>query len=110
MTRQRPVRGGSVQRFAAVKSQVSAPVRQLPTPAVIPTNQLVTASFTAWYRFAVARAWLAAMRLLPWPLIGFVNDAHHRGVLRQTGAVYQFRHDRLQDHLADISPASHTDR
>jgi hypothetical protein len=92
-----------------VKSQVSAPVRQLPTPAVIPTNQLVTASFTAWYRFRVARAWLAAMRLLPGPLRGFVATPT-TGVLCQTGAVYQFRHARLQDHLADISPASHTDR
>jgi len=27
------------------------------------------------------------------------GDAHQRGVLRQSGAVYQFRHARLKDHL-----------
>jgi hypothetical protein len=29
-----------------------------------------------------------------------VEDAYRRGVLRQAGAVYQFRHIRLQHHLA----------
>ena len=29
-----------------------------------------------------------------------LEDAHHRQVLRQAGAVYQFRHAELQDHLA----------
>jgi predicted lipid-binding transport protein (Tim44 family) len=31
-----------------------------------------------------------------------LEDAHHRQVLRQAGAVYQFRHAELQDHLAEI--------
>lgn len=31
-----------------------------------------------------------------------LDDAHHRQVLRQAGAVYQFRHDELQHHLAKI--------
>jgi hypothetical protein len=30
----------------------------------------------------------------------FLADAHRRAVLRQVGAVYQFRHARLQDNLA----------
>ena len=30
----------------------------------------------------------------------FLADAYRRGVLRQSGAVYQFRHVRLQQHLA----------
>ncbi|WP_158727409.1 hypothetical protein [Streptomyces sp. NRRL S-31] len=29
----------------------------------------------------------------------FLKDAHHRGVLRQAGAVYQFQHARLKDRL-----------
>jgi hypothetical protein len=29
-----------------------------------------------------------------------LGDAYHRGVLRQTGATYQFRHARLQEYLA----------
>jgi hypothetical protein len=31
-----------------------------------------------------------------------LEDAHHRQALRQAGAVYQFRHAELQDHLAEI--------
>jgi hypothetical protein len=30
----------------------------------------------------------------------FLADAHRRGILRQTGAVYQFRHIKLQHWLA----------
>lgn len=56
----------------------------------------------AWGWFAIARAWLAVAGRLPWQLMTFLDDAHHRGVLRQAGAVYQFRHARLHDHLADV--------
>ena len=34
-------------------------------------------------------------------LMGFLADAHRRGVLRQAGAVYQFRHIELQHRLAN---------
>ncbi|MFC5103265.1 hypothetical protein [Kibdelosporangium philippinense] len=44
--------------------------------------------------------WLALRGHLPWRLIPFLEDAHQRGVLRQNGGVYQFRHARLRDHLA----------
>jgi len=33
----------------------------------------------------------------------FLEDAHQRGVLRQQGAVYQFRHVMLQTHLAETN-------
>jgi hypothetical protein len=65
---------------------------------------------TAWGQFTIVRAWLAARGQLPWRLMAFLDDAHHRGVLRQAGAVYQFRHARLQDNLADTSPTSHAGR
>ncbi|UQI45289.1 NACHT domain-containing protein [Streptomyces sp. HU2014] len=55
---------------------------------------------TAWGRYMTARAWLAATGRLPWRLMGFLAEAHARGVLRQVGAVYQFRHARLQERLA----------
>ena len=32
--------------------------------------------------------------------MSFLADAHRRGVLRQAGAVYQFRHIELQHRLA----------
>jgi hypothetical protein len=57
-------------------------------------------SFTAWGQWAVlSRIWLPLTGKLPWNTVAFLDDAYHRGVLRQTGAVYQFRHIRLQHHL-----------
>jgi hypothetical protein len=61
---------------------------------------------TCWGRFAIVRVWLAVRGRLPLRLVAFLDDAHRRGVLRQAGAIYQFRHARLQDHLADTSPTS----
>jgi hypothetical protein len=63
---------------------------------------------TAWSQFTLLRAWLVVRGRLPWRLMAFLDDAHHRGVLRQAGAVYQFRHARLQDHLVGGSPMSDT--
>ncbi|MGW0577358.1 NACHT domain-containing protein [Streptomyces sp. NPDC002920] len=57
-------------------------------------------SLSAWGRFTVARVWLAATGRLPWRLMAFLDDAHRRGVLRQSGAYYEFRHVRLQTYLA----------
>lgn len=55
---------------------------------------------SAWWNFQRTRLRHAQRGDLPWALMGFLEDAHRRGVLRQFGAVYQFRHDQLQDHLA----------
>ncbi len=57
--------------------------------------------FSAYARFTVARLVLAARGKLPWRLFGFLDDARDRGVLRQYGAVYQFRHQHLQRNLDD---------
>ncbi|MET8743902.1 helix-turn-helix domain-containing protein [Streptomyces sp. NPDC004728] len=58
-------------------------------------------SFTAWGRWLVlSRVWLPLTGKLPRDTAAFLDDAYRRGVLRQTGAVYQFRHIRLQHHLA----------
>ncbi|PZS40717.1 MAG: hypothetical protein DLM62_01390 [Pseudonocardiales bacterium] len=54
----------------------------------------------AWGAYALSRIWLALRGDLPWRLMRFLDDAHRRGVLRQSGAMYQFRHARVQDHLA----------
>ncbi|MFJ2271931.1 hypothetical protein ACIO8F_40455 [Streptomyces sp. NPDC087228] len=59
----------------------------------------------AWGQFAIGQTWLALGRRLPWHLMDFLSDAHlTRGVLRQTGATYQFRHARLQQRLAGDAP------
>ena len=53
----------------------------------------------AWTLYLVSTIWLAARGRLPWRLSAFLDDAHRLGLLRQVGALYQFRHARLQDHL-----------
>ncbi|MGW6795539.1 hypothetical protein [Streptomyces chartreusis] len=52
--------------------------------------------------------WLAASGRMPWRLMAFLDEAHRRGVLRQSGAYYEFRHLRLQRQLAS-EPAPHAE-
>ncbi|MEV6727977.1 trypsin-like peptidase domain-containing protein [Streptomyces sp. NPDC051364] len=60
-------------------------------------------AFTAWGQWvALARIWLPLTGQLPWRLVAFLDDACERDVLRQAGAVYQFRHAQLQDHLTRV--------
>ncbi|GAA0713276.1 hypothetical protein GCM10010199_12180 [Dactylosporangium roseum] len=54
-----------------------------------------------------ARARLAVNGWMPWRLQRFLKDAHERGVLRQAGSAYQFRHVLLQDHLARTVQRKH---
>ncbi|MFF7654208.1 NACHT domain-containing protein [Streptomyces sp. NPDC007983] len=58
---------------------------------------------TAWGDFTLSRLYLAARHggALPRHFMAFLADAHQvRGVLRQVGPVYQFRHIDLQRRLA----------
>jgi hypothetical protein len=55
---------------------------------------------------------MLAWRQLQWSgyvpavaLMSFLEDARSRDVLRADGAIYQFRHATLQDHLAAQTPA-----
>ncbi|TQK42523.1 NACHT domain-containing protein [Streptomyces sp. SLBN-118] len=60
-------------------------------------------TLTAWGRWVVlVRIWLPLTGRLPWAVNAFLDDAYQRGVLRQVGAVYQFRHARLRDRLAEV--------
>jgi hypothetical protein len=69
-----------------------------------------SAFFNPWPSYFLTHFWLALRRRLPWRLSGFLSDAHGRGVLRQNGAVYQFRHIELQRRLADrsLNPRYHS--
>ncbi|GGK04566.1 hypothetical protein GCM10011583_40430 [Streptomyces camponoticapitis] len=59
-----------------------------------------TLTLTAWGQwFLLSRVWLPLTGRLPWAVVAFLDDAYRRGVLRRAGAVYQFRHARLQRHL-----------
>ena len=61
----------------------------------------VTTNEAEWPSYVITRQWLAFHHRLPWSLMRFLADAHQRGVLRQAGAVYQFRHIELQHRLAN---------
>jgi hypothetical protein len=66
--------------------------------------------FTAWGQWVLmSRVWLPLTGRLPWATVAFLKDAYDRGVLRQAGAVYQFRHARLKDHLRHTRPAPAAD-
>ncbi|MFI5909798.1 NACHT domain-containing protein [Dactylosporangium sp. NPDC051541] len=54
----------------------------------------------AWGWYVLARVWWWSRGWLPWRVMEFLADAHRRGVLRQAGGVWQFRHALLRDRLA----------
>ena len=60
----------------------------------------LVASNSAWPQWLIAHCWLASQRKLPWRINTFLHEAHQRGVLRQAGSAYQFRHVELQRRLA----------
>jgi WD40 repeat protein len=68
---------------------------------------LLTAINRAWPRFKIAQFWLWARGQTPWRLMEFLEVAQERGVLRRQGGIYQFRHIRLQEHLAQKPRGSH---
>ncbi|MDT0329365.1 NACHT domain-containing protein [Nocardiopsis lambiniae] len=53
-----------------------------------------------WLGYCIGLTALVVSRRMPLRLSRFLEDAHRAGLLRQVGVVYQFRHERLRDHLA----------
>jgi len=62
---------------------------------------LVLTRFSAWWNFRLAAAYLALRGKLPWRVMGFLDECEKRGVLRQNGAVYQFRHEEIRIYLGE---------
>lgn len=62
------------------------------------TAMALLCSASTW--LAIATVPLALAGRLPWRPMRFLRDAHVRGVLRQVGGVYEFRHKLLAEHLA----------
>jgi hypothetical protein len=61
---------------------------------------MATIAFKAWGRWLlVVRVWLPLTGRLPGQILPFLDGACRRGVLRQAGPVYQFRHARIQQQL-----------
>ena len=83
--------------YAAVAYGLYAVVRLL-------CQVLLGSVHTASGRFADTRFWLAWRRRMPLRPMAFLADAHRHGVLRQTGAAYQFEHGLLQQQLSVQHP------
>lgn len=65
----------------------------------------LTATASVWGRFSVSRVWLALTGMAPLAVMGFLAEAHARGVLRQVGGSYEFRHTELKDALLPAQEA-----
>ncbi|MEQ0559856.1 TIR domain-containing protein [Amycolatopsis sp. NEAU-NG30] len=93
--------GGGMAILDAVTATGDDPVIMVGAVLGVSFAMVVLVAGRAWGRWLVlSRLWLPLTGRLPWRLVGFLEDARRRGVLRQVGAVYQFRHARLQDQLA----------
>ncbi|MEU0910728.1 NACHT domain-containing protein [Streptomyces althioticus] len=66
---------------------------------------LFSCGASAWGGFTMSRLHFWVTGRLPWRLLPFLEDAHARGVLRQAGGVYRFRHIELRNRLARVVPA-----
>ncbi|MET8654291.1 NACHT domain-containing protein [Nocardia aurea] len=62
---------------------------------------LVSYFVSASGRHTIATIWLWLAGRMPLRDMRFYDEAYRRGVLRQVGSVYQFRHALLQDRLAE---------
>ncbi|MER6831971.1 hypothetical protein ABT352_38695 [Streptosporangium sp. NPDC000563] len=70
-------------------------------------NAGLAAGWWTWIRYRLIHLSLATGDLLPWRLWRFLHDAHLRGVLRQAGTSWQFRHVLLQTRLASPTRTDH---
>lgn len=93
---------GSTQRAAGGRYRpgtLNVPVAVLVTAIVFGGSAGLGAGWRTWTRYRLVHMSLAARGFLPWRLWRFVEDAHLRGILRQSGASWQFRHVRLEVRL-----------
>jgi hypothetical protein len=107
---------GSLIGFATGLLSTTAAWAALPTAAALAIGAIfATASGFTWS--VVGSAWgrLGLIRLYWWMtgrlllrLMTFLADAHRRGILRQVGATYQFRHELLQARLAALAQLRRT--
>lgn len=72
---------------------------------------LLRLGLSAWGNWLLfARVLLPLTGRLSWRPRRFLEDAYDRGILRQAGVAYQFRHAQLRDHLADQHLNNHDKR
>ena len=70
----------------------------------------VALTVSMWGAFNVSRIWLASTGMLPVQIMSFLHEAYCRGVLRQAGGSYQFRHTELKEALIRTAPQVEAER
>ncbi|MDH2426453.1 tetratricopeptide repeat protein [Sphaerisporangium sp. TRM90804] len=93
--------------IAFIPDALDARVAVLVTALVSGANAGLAAGWRTWIRYRLTHLSLVARGLLPWRLWRFLEDAHLRGVLRQAGTGWQFRHLLVQTHLAAATRADY---
>ncbi|MEU8512803.1 hypothetical protein AB0C76_14605 [Kitasatospora sp. NPDC048722] len=106
------------RRIALIEAAVVAPAiaglsmavfSQTHDRPLIPTVSFLTAwscsalalvAMSRWGRWTATRVELWLSGRLPWNVMGFLEDAHRLGLLRQVGGVHQYRHAELRRRLA----------
>jgi tetratricopeptide (TPR) repeat protein len=68
------------------------------------SSTVFAATLTSWGRYRLAHVVLVITNRLPPGLFNFLEHSADRGVVRQVGSMWQFRHARLRDHLAGGVP------
>lgn len=112
-------RAVTIGKFVGFGSLVGVPVAVFSAPAGPATAAVLGLATAAANGFGIAlgmnawghwlvltRIWLVVTRRLPADLIGFLDDAHNKGVLRQIGGMYQFRHSSLEQSLLEARSAT----
>lgn len=99
----RKIAGSSQPAYLCTADQEHPPARSRSVAGV-----LIAASIQAsWLPFSLARLWFAGTGRLPLRLLSLLREAHKRGILRQEGGIYQFRHVELQHLLATPDDTSY---
>jgi len=100
--------GLMVERLFGLKLGLTMGLAAGLTIGLVPCFVPLSADSQVWPS-ALAAAQLAMRWHTPVRLMKFLDDARERNVLRTVGPVYQFRHARLQDRLADANDDSSDD-
>ncbi|GGN20058.1 hypothetical protein GCM10011609_71530 [Lentzea pudingi] len=85
---------------AGIALVLTGDLNYLGTLGALIAVSLLVANGTASGAFLVVSLMLNLFGLLPKRAMSFLQHAHKRGILRQVGGVYQFRHELLRDRLA----------
>ena len=67
--------------------------------ALLLTGATIGAAASEWGLLGIVGIWLALRRLAPLDLMAFLAEARDRGVLREVGGLYEFRHSSLREYL-----------